>query len=230
MKALTILATLVVALLFVSCSNLEQNSPVSPDFKKDGTGVVDAGSPFDYLQCFKPAGVKYFGAPITDPPGKDGITVIWEWPKKEVTAFAIIEYNSPTRSTKSEMVFLGKLKEEQFLIPERDYRNLADVRIYALSNHLGAVNGSYPYLESFESMIVNTYKVSGEEIAINSNDWKSTLNDTFAELITKEGDFLTYIGQPDGEDIMIPKFGELGLKGVKLYGLFDVENNLREVN
>lgn len=223
MKYLVVSVILLAALFITSCSNFEQDSPVAPELSKAGVETLMDGSTYEYLQCFNPVEVVNFGADKIGPVTQDRIYIECNpksFPTNALQFFAILEYNSITTFNNSEMVFLGKINKNEFILDGFSPINLKDVRIYALCYSTSLPPDDYPINTEFTGMLVNNWECAGKGITVITNDWKAELNDTFAELKLKTGNLLVYLGVPNGQEIYIPKFGDRGLTGVKLFGLF----------
>ncbi len=215
MKYAGVLFVFIVSLVLVSCSSLDQENPTSSQLHKPNPDSFVY--PYDYLTEFQEVVVKdYFRF-------NDVIRVtVPEIPFKVEQIFAIVEYSAnpdfdyPT----STMVFVGNPRSNEFTIGTLGDKEISGLKIFALpQRNIPDLVTEFPYeiSQKFNELTVTNWSSAGQFIKISSDEVENVAQ-TFAEITCKAGKILVYIDKPETNTFEIPKFGDLGVTGVKLFG------------
>lgn len=210
MKTFIAICTISIAFLLMSCSNVEQDlSPVAPEIQKisapEGTGT------FPYLTSFYSVPVKGFSA-LRD--GEIEVEVVvgdLGWPKDVVHIYALLEYELQTVSSQNKMVFLEKPISNIFKLKGFNTVGLKNVKVYCYSPVSDILfEQPYPQQQSFNNIEIQ-WSANYKGIQILLSGTAGDLGDSFVEITTSEGSFVTFIDEPQSEKIFIPRSGPAGL-------------------
>jgi hypothetical protein len=218
MKFFTVLlVSFFVAFVLSSCSNVEQDySPVSPEINKI-SNVPDL-SAYNYLETFYQAKVESYGT------SDDGSLAINcqsnNWPNHLRFAFVILEYNANLNSPHDVLVVVNNLESNIIYLSGYTDRNLSNVKVYYPLKGIIIPEPGLPDFTVMDEMKVGFWETNNKAIVVQTPDWKSTLTETFIEIQMKHQSVLVYASKPSAKEIILPMYGDQGVTGVNLYGLF----------
>lgn len=227
MKRIISALSLISILFLVSCSDFEQeSSPIVPEFQKTSTNYEITSGTYEYLQCFDLIPVQSIQSSTTL--GSIEIVISPKiFPKYFMHMFVMLEYKDSILPLRNSMIFVGKPNSNIIRIDGVNESSLKSVKVYA---YIPKVDGKgisqpYNYLTSFQELTVTEWNVSNNEILIFTQDWSSSLGDTFIELTIahpgSQNHVLTYIAKPMEGKLILPKFLKERITQVKMYGLFN---------
>lgn len=202
---------LLLTILFPACSNDEREiMPVSPSLEKftDETERL----PFGYLQSF----IELKDAKIDFIRERNGIYIVISSISSRVThLFVVIE---EIEGKFSEMVFLDYNNETKHFVPGMHDDLKLEVKVYGFLTESAYTpyNGS----QTFNNIEVIDWYVSESSIFVNTTEFSPGLNHIFAELETRQGSYLIFLGKPEKPFIEIEKYGDLEILNVKIFGYF----------
>jgi hypothetical protein len=211
MKNTLYFLALSVSLIFTACSSNEQDAlPFSPQFEK--VAVNDVNLPYAYLHSFE----EVKDVKISIYPEEDGVTLVINTGSLKVShMYAVIEQQGAPM-----MVFLGSSDDQKYFIKGINASRSITIRIYGGFRDDTQLVNTVPYSPStvFNNIAVRGWSATDPSIKISSTKFPSGLVHLYTELKTKTGNILVFLGRPAGEDFEIPKYGDLGIADLKLFG------------
>lgn len=214
MKTIIYLIALTITLTLIGCSENGQNitSPIEPQLSK----VVDDPKTFPYeiYQTF----LELRDAKISWNYEKNGIiiSVSDQSTLFNQQLFAILEYaDRPSVS----MSFLGYSYEQKYFISGIKKNEINNIRIFSYEVSSDRNNYKLPYPNShiFSNLLVEGWADGGTMVKIKTGKFPSDLKQLFAQLVSKEGNQLIFLGKPAFEDFDFPKSEKFNLIDIKLF-------------
>src|SRR5690606_29230401 len=130
--------------------------------------------------------------------------------------FAIVEYaDRPSVS----MSFLGYSYEQKYFISGIKKNEVNNIRIFSYEVTSDRDNYKLPYPKShlFSNLFVEGWADGGTMVKIKSAKFPSDLKHMFAQLVSKEGNQIIFLGKPESEDFDFPKSENYTLIDIKLF-------------
>ncbi|MCK5607981.1 hypothetical protein KAR91_39235 [Candidatus Pacearchaeota archaeon] len=221
MKSLIALFTITSAFFLMSCSNVDQDlSPVGPEIEK--ISVPDVIGTYQYLTCFNSIPVDGF----TVDPGRGVIEVVVGsrgWADNLEHIYVMLEYFSEINPSPDKMVYLEKPISTTFALTGFETTGLKDVKIYGYVPATDpGVQNPYQPQQSFNDVEIQ-WKADHNGIGLTLLDIGIIigLEDSFVEITTTEGSFVTFIDVPTNQKIFIPYNGDSAITSVNLYCMQD---------
>jgi len=213
MKGTLYFVALSVSLIFTACSSNEQEIlPLSPQLEK--VTVNDINFPYQYLQSFD----EIKDVKISYRQDKSGLTLMINTGSQIIPhMYAVIEQQSKLAPV---LVFLGSSATQKYFIKGFNPLTRFSIKIYGGFKDETQLVGTIPYSPStvFKIIPVRGWTASDPAIKVSSTKFPASLVHLFTELKTKTGSILVFLGKPENEDFEIPKYGELGIIDLNLFG------------
>lgn len=211
MKNVLITFALSLSLMLSACqSNEEDMLPLSPQFEKMAADEISF--PYSYLQAFE----EIKEAKISYHPEREGMVLLVNTGSRKVqNMYAVFEQHGT-----NVMVFLGSSDEQKFFVKNVSPARNITIKIYGGFKNDVRNSNIYPYLPSttFFNIPVKGWSASDPGIKVTAETFPRGLQHLFAELNTKKGSMLVFLARPANEDFEIPRYGNLGVINLKLYG------------
>ncbi|RPI74424.1 MAG: hypothetical protein EHM47_03600 [Ignavibacteriales bacterium] len=238
MKTSILLFALSVTLILTSCSQLEEeSSPVTPSMNKYAEGSDINVFPYEYLATFQEVEYVKWEESLSD---DQWVIVTMSKQKKEFHhIFCEIVYtdrNEPVAKDR-ELFFAGNPDNLKFAVPKPLDKTISEVNLYAVynyptANELPGYNEfpNFPYndRQKFPSIGVDSWMTKEKIISVDAAEDVYNNEHVFVQIDSKEGKMLVFMAKPSFEIFEIPKYGDLGINEVNIYGLstfrsYDVE-------
>ncbi|RPI67028.1 MAG: hypothetical protein EHM47_15485 [Ignavibacteriales bacterium] len=211
MKNTLYFLALSVSLILTSCTSNEQDSmPLSPQFEKKE--VNDINLPYNYLQSFD----EVSNVKVDYQMEKDGLILLVNTGSQKIKhMYAVIEQHGVPV-----MVFLGSSDDKKYFVKGINVSRSISIRIYGGFKDDTQLVNTIPYSPStvFNNIAVQGWASSDSYIKVSSTKFPAGLIHLYTELKTKKGNVLVFLGRPAEEDFEIPKYGDLGIADLKLFG------------
>lgn len=217
MKKFFFLAAISVSIILSACSDSVQDiSPVSPQLSKTGP---DISYPFRLYQSF---------------PEISNVKIKWERTREGLLIsvqlqsrlnptdllFAVIEFlDVDFDGNNQQMVYLGHSSVGTYLINGIRNRSVRNIKIYVYqSGNLQDKPQPYTPSELFNLNGVNGWSSGGDVVKVSSYKFSARMKHLYAELTSKEGNQLVFLGKPGGEDFDFPVKPTGPITDLRLFG------------
>ncbi len=219
MKSLIALFTITSAFFLMSCSNVDQDlSPVGPEMEK--ISAPDVTGTYQYLTCFTSIEVDGFSAGTR---GDEIEVVVGQrgWPDDLEHIYVMLEYYSDINPSPDKMVYLEKPASTTFTLKGFKTTGLKDVKVYCYVPATDpGVQSPYKPQQSFNDIEIQWF-ADYNGIGLTLLDKGTGLGDSFVEITSTEGSFVTFIDVPTNQKIFIPYNGDLAITSVNFYSMQD---------
>lgn len=214
MKKLIYLIVITITLSLIGCSNTEQDiiSPIDTQISK---GVDEYKAfPYELYQTFS----ELKDAKISWSHEKNGIILdVSDYSTKtNKQLFAVIEFAERPGVV---MSFLGYSYTGKYFISNINKNEIYKISIYSYEASSDRNTDILPYSKSqlFSNIGVKGWADGGSLVKIKSIKFPSDLQHLYAQLVSKEGNQLMFLGKPGSEDFDFPKSEKFTLIDIKLF-------------
>ena len=205
MKSLIALSAIVSAFLLMSCSNVDQDlSTVGPETEKISVSAETGTYP--YLQSFNFIPIDSY----TILPGGSEIEIVvgnGGWSDDVEHIYVVLEYIGATYPSADVLVYLEKPRTVSFQLDGCETNGLQGVKVYGYEPAVDKrVISPYNPLREFDNVAVQWFD-NGRGINLKIQGDTRLYNDSFVEVITSQGSFVSFVDVPQSDNIFIPKSG-----------------------
>lgn len=220
MKNLVVLFAAMFSFLFVSCSDVSDNSLLTnPVMEKSGEyNSVELPSPqypYSYLFNFSNVeGLKYLNLE-----GEDAVQVFMTESSKQYSQlYVIVTYFN---EVSPKMFFINDIENESFKVVGVDLNKVQNINVYGLpiDNHSYETVSPFNNNIVMNAVVVNGWKVDNSSVYVECGGiWPSSLKFIFAEITTKDNSFFVFLQKPWSTNFLIPEYGKHDVQGIRLFG------------
>ena len=216
MKSLVLFFAISVSMILTSCSQLdEQTSPLGPTMNKQSKNSPT--QPYTYLATFPELNSVKWSLSNND----DGnVVVSFISPVKNYShLFCIVSYADIFEPAlpNYELYFVGKPKSNEFNFQVPANKVISNIRVYVVYNY-GGSRLPYADMQKFNSVPVNQWYAKGETISVDAANDINFNEHLFVRIESLSGSFLVFVGKPASSNFDIPKYGDMNVERLDLYG------------
>jgi hypothetical protein len=134
--------------------------------------------------------------------------------------YIIANYGDLITESAPKMFFINEINNNTFSVEGLNVNQIKSLSVYGLKNSLIGPN-IVPFKNnaSLDELGINNWRISDTNIAVECTDeWPSSIKFAFAELKTKQGNFLVFLQKPITPKFEIPEYGKYGVLSVQLFG------------